>query len=609
MSVFFEGISTPMPLEQDHYRRILKWEQAQTRRLGRHRLQRYYQNRRYFYGENEEPDNVQQPLGIRYVPVVHQKHVHYLFGEWEEDIVNWQVEAWEADKEEEYELSQKIQRTIFKLMRRSNANQIFYKAAMDGSIYGDSVFKVSWDSYQKRARIESILPEFYHAVWHPLDPNQTLEAVVAFNMDRATAQSIYKSPGTQGFLPTGSGLNPQMATVWEWWSPYEMQVCVDSDMVLKSDNIYMSGSAEDVQPGMLPFVHIANLAINGEYWGFGDAEPAFKLADELNFRLADIGDIINYHAHPITLLRNFFGKVDALPVAADAVWDLGRDGEAEYLEWGGPPPAMLEYIDMLLRVLLETTNLTPVAFGIVEQSQASSAALNIQMLPVTEIVRRKRAVWGPALRDLAIKLLTLEEVVIGTSKFKKLYGFGVKDLERFDIRPKWSPILPRDRLQMVNEQVGLLSNKARSILQSLMEMNVDDPQIERDRIMADLKEFAEIEAEVNMMIASHEAKLNEKLVRIEADANKEAIELEMAKTKLEHKTKMEQDPTTDPERHARHIETVKTEHAEERKTLDAKAKHAHSVAAARVKAAKVTIQRGGKNSTKAKGGSNTDGGS
>jgi SPP1 Gp6-like portal protein len=609
-----------MPLEQDHYRRILKWEQAQTRRLGRARLQRYWEARRYYYGENDEPDNVNQPLGIHYVPVIHQKHTHYLFGEWEKDIVNWNVSPWDGDiaHEKDVEIAEKIQRAIYRLTRRSRFNSILYKGAMNGSIYGDSVFKVAWNPYHQRTNVESILPEYFHAIWHPLDATQTLEACVAFNMDRATAHSMYKTAGTKGFLPTGSGLNPELATVWEYWSPTETVVAVDSDIILKQDNLYMNANnPQDIQPGMLPYIHIANLAIDGEYWGFGDAESALKLADELNYRMADIGDIINYHAHPITILKGFYGKVNDLPVAADAVWDMGREGEASYLEWGGPPPQMLEYLDMLLRVLLETSNLTPVAFGNITSSQASSAALNIQMLPITEVVRRKRAVWGPQLVDMIIKLLTHEDAVLKSkgSSLKRVYDFELTDLERFEIQVKWAPILPRDRLAVVNEQVALLSNHAKSIMQSLLDMDVDDPAEERDRIMKDAEELLRVEAKINMEIADHEADLQkelteheDKFAQADHDRTLEKTTMDMKKAAQAHSHAMKEDPTTDPERHKRHVEGIKTEHAEERKTLDTKAKTAERTAQAKIKIARVSSQRGGKNSTKAKGGSNTDGG-
>jgi hypothetical protein len=171
----------------------------------------------------------------------------------------------------------------------------------------------------------------------------------------------------------------------------------------------------------------------------------------------------------------------------------------------------MEYVEMLMRIMLETTSLTMVAFGRIEQSQASSAALNIQMLPITEVVRRKRAIWGPRLRDLVLKLFTLEWTVLemeNKGKFAQKYGFDIRELPDYRITPKWNPTIPRDRLAVVNEQVALISNHARSIMEALSELNVDDPVLERERILEDIRAIAEIESEVNKDMAEFEAKLN-----------------------------------------------------------------------------------------------------
>ena len=501
-----------LPMEDDHYQRLLRHELTQTKRLNMHRLQRYIVNRRYFYGENEDADTIRQPLGIRYIPTINQKHTHYLFGEWDGDLVGWLVRPWDAKdaKDSDFEVAASVQRAILRLMRRANANRTIYKAALDGSVYGDSVLKVGWNAQMPGVTIEAVLPEYYHAMWHPLDSSQTVEACIAFNMDRRTAHSIYGSTGNRQYFPNGTGLNTDLAIVWEYWNSYEKIVAVDDTIISRERNPYANVVEDRLLPGRLPLIHIPNLGVNGEYFGFGDGEQVFRLADELNYRLADIGDVINYHAHPITLLRNFYGDVEQLPVSADAVWDLGREGEAEYLEWGGPAPEVMGYVEMLLRIILETTSLTPIAFGHSESSQASSAALNIQMLPITEVVRRKRVFWSGALTDVALRMLELESIVLeeeATGKFRRIYGFALTDLERFQIQPKWSPILPRDRLAVVNEQVALLTNHAKSIITALTDLEVDDPILERDRIMQDVKAIADIEAKINMQLASHEAGL------------------------------------------------------------------------------------------------------
>lgn len=499
--------------EIDHYQRILRFEQSQRRRLGRPRMVQYLVNRRYYYGDNNQPDDVNQPLGIRYVPRIINKHAHYLFGEWETDIVDWVVSPLDKDDEQEQDLAASIARTIYRLMRRSHADQLLYRAALDGGIYGDSVLKLRYNQKMGGAVFETVLPEYFHAMWHPLDVSDTRECLVAYNLDRYLANELFGTPGNAQFYQPMSLLDPGYAIVWEHWTPQEYHLVVDDQVVSRGVNPYspITRPGESAQPAWLPFIHIPNLAVNGEYFGFGDAEPVFDLQDELNMRIADFGDIINYHAHPITLVRNYFGRFEDLRTGPDVVWDMGREGEAEYLEWGGPSPGVMDYIELLMKVLFDTSSLTGVAFGRSDQSQASGSALVVQMLPVIEIVRRKRAVWGPALSQLARQLLELEAMSMTGADFKKTYNFSPEDIARFTIQPKWSPILPRDRMNVVNENVALLVNKARSIVTSLKDLGSDDPEEERGRIIADLQEFAKMEADLQKQTMEMQTKMQLKL--------------------------------------------------------------------------------------------------
>jgi hypothetical protein len=502
--------------ELDHYQRILSFEQSQRRRLGRARLVQYLINRRYYYGDNNEPDNVNQPLGIRYIPKLVNKHVHYLFGEWDKDILDWTVSPNDKDKESEYPVATQITRAIYRLMRRSAADEVIMRTALDGGIYGDSVLKLRYNRDLKGATFESVLPEYYHAMWHPLNVGETTEALVSYNLDRQTAYRLFGTIGNERYFQPLSFLDPGYATIWEHWTPYDYQVVVDDQLIQEAPNPY---APLDGGYGWIPFVHIPNLSVNGEYYGFGDAEPVLELQDELNMRIADFGDIINYHAHPITQVKNYFGRFDDLKIGPDIVWDMGREGEASYLEWGGTPPGVMDYLNLLMTIMFDTTSLPAVAFGRSEQSQASGSSLVAQMLPIVEVVRRKRATWSPKMKELATRLLQLESMSMSSDMFYSLYDFYPTDLERFDISPKWSPIMPRDRLQVVNENTALLVNKARSIITALQDLGVDDPEEERNRIMQDVREFAEIDLQMQTETMQAEAKVNKDLAEFEAQIN------------------------------------------------------------------------------------------
>lgn len=498
--------------EIDHYQRLLRYEQSHRRRLGRPRLVQYLINRRYYYGDNIQPDDVNQPLSIRYVPRIINKHTHYLFGEWEQDLVDWVVSPLDKESEEDKEISTHIARAIYRLMRRCDADQLLYRGALDGSIYGDTVFKLRFNPRIQGASFENVLPEYYHAMWNPLDVSETTEALVAYNLDRQVAYELFGTVGNPQFHNHLSYLDPGYATVWEHWNSKEYHLVVDDQLISQGSNPYIpiTASPESSKPAWLPFIHIPNLGVNGDYFGFGDAEAIYDLQDELNMRIADFGDIINYHAHPITLVKNYFGRFEDLRTGPDVVWDMGREGEASYLEWGGPAPGIMNYIELLMKVLFDTSSLTGVAFGRSEQSQASGSALVVQMLPIVEIVRRKRAAWGPNLRELAKRLLELEAMSMPSEQFLSIYKFSSQDLARFSISPKWSPILPRDRMSVVNENVALLVNKARSIVTAMKDLGIDDPEEEKIRIIQDLKEFAEIQAEMQKTQMDNDAAIQQK---------------------------------------------------------------------------------------------------
>lgn len=509
---------------QDKYRRLLQFESSQRRRLGHTRMVRYLINRRYYYGDNQDPDDVNQPLGIRYVPKIVQKHVHYLFGEWEGDIVDWVVDPSDKTSDQDNEVATNISRAIYAIMRRADADELFLKSATDGSIYGDSVLKGVWSQKTRGAAIDAILPEYYHAMWHALDTNETEEVLLAYSMDRQSSYDIFGTPGNPRFREQLSLLDPGLATVQEYWNRKEYGLLIDDEIVKTAENPY----------GFIPFIHIPNMGVNGEYYGFGDAEPIFEIQDEINMRVADFGDIINYHAHPITLVRNYFGRFSDLKTGPDVVWDMGREGEASYLEWDGPAPGVMQYLDLLMQILFDTTSLTGIAFGRTEMSQASGSALVVQMLPIVEIVRRKRALWGPKLSEFAKMLIIIEAAGMSSISFKEKYKFDITDLERFDIRPKWAPILPRDRAIVVNENVALLVNKARSITSALKDLGTDDPETERNKIMDDLRDFGRInnelqsalmesEADVNKELADHEASLGIGVGRVTSNPTKNPL--------------------------------------------------------------------------------------
>ena len=177
------------------YTRLLSFENSLSRRLGRSRMERYARNFAYYSGENLPPDNVEQPLGVNYVSQFNQKHTHYLFGQWETDIINWRVTALD-DSEAARELAQKISEYCQALTRRNEGNLVLFEAGLNASIYGDAVLRVTWDQDEGRVRWENVLPEFVHFRWHPSDITKVTEVILSYPMDRQDAYELYGTTGS-----------------------------------------------------------------------------------------------------------------------------------------------------------------------------------------------------------------------------------------------------------------------------------------------------------------------------------------------------------------------------------------------------------------------------
>ena len=461
------------------------------RRLGRSRLERYLRCFQYYTGDNLPPDNVEQPLGINYARAINEKMAQYLFGEWEvgKDVVGWRAVVADDEVEEVDEATKKLAQQIsahcLRIARQNEANLVLWDGALNGSIYGDTIFRVTWDDQERRVRWESILPEHVHFRWSPVDLNRVTEVIVSYPISRQDAMDLYDTPGNLWYSSDvpNSGLFG-FGIYWELWTSDKFEQWVDDVLIRSVPNPYaVIDDRGAIHPGVISFVHIPNCRAAAEFYGYADAEPIFLLQDELNRKMADQGDLINNFAHPITIVNNWYGNVEDLPVGPDQVWDLGREGKATLLQWEGTPPAVQEYVDSLMQVIYDLSSMSPLAFGRFKGTQQSAIALAIEMLPITEKIRWKRMHWTAGLKKL-MRLSVYLEHIHGVE-----LPFSFEDFLKFDLQIQWAPILPRDRMTLIQENVVLAVNHLRSIEKALAEMGEPDPLGERERILKDIKEL------------------------------------------------------------------------------------------------------------------------
>jgi hypothetical protein len=142
--------------------------------------------------------------------------------------------------------------------------------------------------------------------------------------------------------------------------------------------------------GMIPIKHIPNMTISSSPWGQSDIWDIIPLNRELNEKMTEVSDIINYHASPVTIITG--AKAAQLERGPKKVWaGLPKDAHVFNLESRGEMAGAIEYIQILKRTMHEITGVPETALGQMQPiSNTSGVALAIQYQPIMNRYHMKR---------------------------------------------------------------------------------------------------------------------------------------------------------------------------------------------------------------------------
>jgi len=229
--------------------------------------------------------------------------------------------------------------------------------------------------------------------------------------------------------------------------------------------------------GLIPYIYVPTRRDLESFYGDCPGQGLMGIQDEINKRLADIGDYLNYSAHPIRWVRDFRGdhKTD-LPVGPDTVWNLGKTINIQappsvgMLDAAPVPPGTYEHIGTLMSLTQDIVHIPPVAFGRDEGSQRSSMILVVRMWPLIQATRTSRIFWRSSLAQFnEIIFRILNVMSTGESRVgDKVLGHRHK--------PSLAPILPKDRAELVNEVIQRVESSLMAPLKALEELGEEDPE-------------------------------------------------------------------------------------------------------------------------------------
>lgn len=443
--------------------------------------------RRYFTGEIFEDtvpletgtDDSELPLlypvGLNLVKMLCTSQAEALFGEWEEDIVRFKIRQ---DAPETPAASAALE-LVHTILNANNFASIGYELSMDREIYGGCVIKIAPDLGRLgNIGLNRIELDSFYPVWNPDNPDELLEVWIRVLMTREQAKQRYGYDGEKDKIERT-----------EHWTKTEYENKLDG----KRMDAY-SG----VNPwGIVPIEFIPRIRTQA-WWGDPLTPDITAAQDELNMRVADLGESINYNSHPTrfgsNLPRNFNSK--NFPLGAQSFWDLGRSIGRDnpptvgLLEARAPiPERSLEFINFLYDWSRTSAFAPPIAFGEDQGGgQRSGRTLEIRMWPLLRATRRSRAYFAAGL----MRIMKTAAIILRQKGIENVQHSTARILDG-TIIPSFFPLMPKDTNAIVDNIVKLFSTPTPIIsLETAQKwLNLGPAELDRVKAMLNDSDFAD----------------------------------------------------------------------------------------------------------------------
>lgn len=262
--------------------------------------------------------------------------------------------------------------------------------------------------------------------------------------------------------------------------------------------------------GTIPVVHIPNTSISSSPWGQSDIWDIIPLNRELNEKMTEVSDIINYHAAPVTIITG--AKAAQLERGPKKVWaGLPKDANVFNLESRGEMSGALEYIQFLKRSMHEITGVPETALGQMQPiSNTSGVALAIQYQPmmnrynmkkvhftkglerVNEIIIRTAAVFEP-------QMLVYDPLSSAMPEPDQLPQLDPMDPLTYQTQIHWPEPLPVDVLIKLNEVQSKMALGLESKRGALKILGEEFPNEKMAEIFEELRDDAYDQGALDMI--------------------------------------------------------------------------------------------------------------
>lgn len=418
------------------------------------RLARYREYLDFYEGRQwvGRPLPGERRLTVNYTRALVRKVVSYLFPE----PVTFTVLP-DGPNAAARERARRAEQALAEVTATNDLATVDFNVAIDAAVLGDGAFKVIWDPAERRPVVSAVDVQRLAVWWDAEDPRRITRVVQRTALPADEARARYGLSRTARSAATGPTI------VLEDWRLDRFTLTVGDEVVRDTPNPF----------GWLPYVIFANAPRPQEFWGESDLADLLDVQRELNRRLSVLARVLELSGNPIAVLENVEGA-EGIQVGPGALWELPEGARAYLLDLlgGGGIGLHLQYVDLLYRVLHDLAETPRTAFGDAGRN-LSGAALEVEIQPLVQKVKRKRRVWESVFARRNALVLDL---------LARFGGLDIGACRR--TLTVWGAILPADRDAVVRQQVQLVDHGLSSRRTALARLGVDDPEHEL-RVLAE----------------------------------------------------------------------------------------------------------------------------
>ncbi|MCL4220272.1 MAG: phage portal protein [Phycisphaerales bacterium] len=175
------------------------------------------------------------------------------------------------------------------------------------------------------------------------------------------------------------------------------------------DEQLVAESRSTLLPGVVPVIHVQNMAQPFRYEGLSEVEPLIPLQDELNTRLSDRANRVTMQCFKMYLATGLDG-FDRAPVAPGQIW-VTDNPDARIESFGGDAdsPSERAHIDEIREAMDKISAVPPLAGGVIRAkigNLSSATALKVTLMGLLAKTARKRVTYGRGLVGVCELVLT-----------------------------------------------------------------------------------------------------------------------------------------------------------------------------------------------------------